>query len=253
MYKQAGSTYLNVQTGYGVTEDIKVREAISYAINKDEIAMALDNVVTPLYGFISEAQAGFSASKEAEFATTYAFDQGKAKSLLADAGWMDSDSDGILDKDGETLTIEMLTSTDRATINAAAPVIQVQLQAVGIDLQITEYESSYIKQMMKDDDYTMGTRNFVWNDADILYYVFTGNSGYIWDDAEVTAALEEARYVVDPSERVKAYEDVQELLVPLMKGVSLFADNYCVATKKDVSGLIITNDGRTFVNDLIKE
>ena len=253
LYKQAGATYINLQTGYGPTESIKVREAIAYALDKEEIATALDGVVTPLYGFISEAQAGYSPDKEADYASTYAFDAEKAKALLAEDGWTDSDGDGIVDKNGEKLTIELLTSSDRATIKAAAPVIQTQLQAVGIDLQLREYESSYIKQMMKDDDYIAGTRNFVWNDADILYYVFTENSGYPWSDPSVTAALEAARYVVDPAERVQAYEDAQDQLIPLMKAVSLFADNYCIATKKSVSGLVVTNDGRTYFNDVTKE
>jgi ABC-type transport system substrate-binding protein len=69
----------------------------------------------------------------------------------------------------------------------------------------------------------------------------------------VTAALEAARYVVDPAERVQAYEDAQDQLIPLMKAVSLFADNYCIATKKSVSGLVVTNDGRTYFNDVTKE
>jgi len=252
-YQQAGVSYLNMQTDKGPLADIKVRQALSYAVDREEIVDALDGVVTPTYGFISEAQAGYSAAKEAELAQKLAFDPEKAKQLLAEAGWTDSNGDGFVDKDGENLTFEMLVASDRSSMGAAAPVLQAQFNAVGVDAQIREYEGAYIKQMMRENDFTMGGRNFVWNDADILYYVFTEASGYPWDDPAVTAALVEARQENDVEQRVKDYEKASDLLADCFKSISLFADNYCVATKSDIAGLIVTNDGRSWFNDTVRQ
>lgn len=251
-YNQAGVSYLNMQTGKGPTADSKVRQALTLAVNRDEIVLALDGVVTPTYGFISEAQAGYSAGKEAELSQKLSYDPEKAKALLAEAGWTDTNGDGFVDKDGQNLSFEMLVASDRASIKAAAPVLQVQFNAIGVDAQIREYEGSYIKQLMREDNFVMGGRNYVWNDADILYYVFTAESGYPWDDPALTDALVVARTENDTAARVKAYETVQDILVDDYKAISLFADNYCVAAKKDIQGLVVTNDGRSWYNDVTR-
>lgn len=251
-YIQPGVSYLNLQTGKGVLEDAKVREALTYAVDRDELAEALDGVVTPIYGFISAAQAGYSADKEAELAKEFKFDPDKAKSLLEEAGWKDSDGDGLVDKNGENLSFEMLLPSDRASLKASGSVLQSQFAAVGVDAQIREYEADYIKQLMKDDDYVVGSRNYEWADADILYYVFTEESGYPWDVPAVTDALVKARQENDTEKRVKDYEEVSDLLAKEYKGIALFADNYIIATKSNIEGLTITTDGRSWYSDVVK-
>ena len=249
-YLQAGTSFLNLQTGYGPTEDVLVREALMYAIDRDELVETMDGLVTPIYGYLSEAQTGYSAEKEAEFAKTYAYNPEKAAELLEQAGYKDTDGDGILEKNGEKLSFEFLVPNDRASLQKAGPVLQAQWAKVGIDAQIREYEASYIKSQMKDDKYTVGCRNYVWNDADMLIYLFTPESGYNWESKEVTAAIQNARQVIDSGERVKAYETVQDLLMAQCKAINLFADNYCIAAKSNITGLHVTLDGRAWFNDV---
>lgn len=252
MYKQAGVSYMQMNTEDPALSDVRVRQAINIGIDRETLATVLNNVVNPEYSFISAAQAGYSADKAAELEEAYKFDAEAAKTLLKEAGYEDTNGDGFVDKDGQNLTIEYLAATDVATSKATAPVIQEQLKAIGIDLQITEYEAAYIKQLQRENDYQMAARRYVWNDADILYYVFTEESGYPWSDPEVTAALSEARYTVDNQERIEGYEKFHDELFKEMPAVALYSDNYCIATTKDVKGLVVTNDGRTIFNDVTK-
>lgn len=252
MYKQAGVSYMQMNTEDPALSDVKVRQAINIGIDRATLATVLNDIVTPEYGFISSAQAGYSADKAAELAEAYKYDAEAAKALLKEAGYEDTDGDGFVDKDGQALTIEYLTATDVATSRATAPVIQEQLKAIGIDLQITEYESAYIKQLQRENDYQMAARRYVWNDADILYYVFTENSGYPWSDPEVSAALDEARYIVDNQARIEGYEKFHDEFFKEMPAVALYADNYCVAARNEVTGLVITEDGRPIFNDVAK-
>ncbi|MDD4376605.1 MAG: ABC transporter substrate-binding protein [Eubacteriales bacterium] len=252
-YKQAGSTYIMMQTEDAPLNNKLIREAINVGIDRDALSDALDNVVSPLYGFISSAQAGYSEEKEVQLADTYKHDETKAKKLLKQAGYSDNDGDGFVDKNGKNLTIEYASPTDKASSKAAAPVIQEQLKNIGIDLQIKEYEQAYIKQLVRDNKYQMASRNYLWNDADILYYVFTEESGYPWHDPLVTKTLKEARYITDADKRVKKYEEAQDALFDKMPAVSLFADNYCIAARNNIKGLVITNDGRSIYNDVTKE
>ena len=241
------------QTDDAPLNDQKIREAINIGIDRDALAEALDGQVAPLYGFISKAQAGYNADKEAEYAEKYAYDPEGAKALLAEAGYTDSDGDGIVDKNGTPLTIEYCSPTDKASNKAAAPVIQAQLKEIGIDMQITEYESAYIKQLQRENNFQMMARSYVWNDADIMYYVFTEASGYPWHDQTVTDALVAARYETDPEARVEKYEEAQDAIFAKMPAISMFADKYCIATTKSVKGFKVTNDGRSIFNDVTKE
>ena len=144
----------------------------------------------------------YSQEEEDKLAAELAFDLDRAKRVLSDGGWEDTDGDGIVEKDGVPASFELLVSSDRPSAAASAPVLQQQLAAAGIDALIREYETAYIKTLEESGDYTAGWNVFEWNDADILYSFLTAAGGNIWDDPEVTAALEEARVIVANDGRI---------------------------------------------------
>lgn len=252
-YEQAGVSYLMLQTEDAPLNDLKVRQAVNLAIDRDTLAEALDNQISPAYSFISKAQAGYSKDDADRYEKEYAYNPEKAKELLAEAGYKDSDDDGMLDKDGTPLTIKFSTPTDKASSKAAAPVIQSQLKEIGINVEIEEFEGAYLKQLQRDNDFQMMTRSYVWNDADILYYVFTEASGYPWHEKEVTDAFVDARYETDAAKRVEKYEDAQAKLFKYMPAIAIFTDNFCIASTKNVEGFKVTNDGRSIYNDVTKK
>ena len=98
----------------------------------------------------------------------------------------------------------------------------------------------------------MGSRNYEWADADILYYVFTEASGYPWDVKEITDSLVTARQENDAKKRVEDYAKSSELLKEQYKGIALFADKYIIAAKSNIEGLAVTNDGRSWYSDVTK-
>ena len=252
-YEQPGVTFINMQTGKGALADPAVREAMIYAINRDEVVKALDDMITPAYSFVNEAQVCYSEDFAKEAEKKYAFDPDKSKQILKDAGYKDSDGDGILEKDGKKLSIELLTASNRTTTKNSAPIIQKQLMNVGIDAQIREYESAYIKQMHRDDDYDVTFSNYEWTDPDMLLSLFTPSSGYPWSNEEVTALLEKARIEPDADKRTELYVQAQQKVIDEKKALPLFSDNNYIAAKSNVKGIIVTIDGRTYLNDTVKE
>ena len=247
-YTQPGVSYLDLNTEDGVLTDAAVRQAFTFAIDRDEIVQTLDGLATPTYGYLSKAQACYSKDEEKKLSKELAFDAKKAKKLLKDAGYTEGD-DGIAEKDGKKVSVEMLIPSDRTSLKNAGPVIQKQLKAVGIEAKITEQDAAYIKSTMKEGNYSVGSRNYVWNDPDMLNNIFTPNSGNKWENADVTAALAKARTITDTDERTKAYAEAQDLLVACYKAVSLFADKYIIASKSTLSGVQVTTDGRVFLQD----
>ncbi|MEZ4564417.1 MAG: ABC transporter substrate-binding protein [Thermomicrobiales bacterium] len=108
-YPTRGFTYYEFNLDPEVTtrwQDERVRQALLYALDRDSIVNDI------LLGYAEVAQGTQPVVSYAyapdEIATKYTYDPEKAKSLLAEAGWTDSDGDGILDKDGEALSFEFL-------------------------------------------------------------------------------------------------------------------------------------------------
>jgi len=248
-YLQPGIDYIMINTEKPPLDDIKVRKAIALAINREELKMALNNVVRPAYGYLSPAQVGYHEETEKELQKEYSYNLEEAKKLLAEAGWKDENGDGILEKDGKPLSLTMLVPLDRPMLKKAAPIIQAQLKKLGIDLQLREYEYSYIRKMTRDHNFDLALRAYWWSDADILIYIFHKNAGYPWSNPEVDKMLEEARTITDFEKRAQKYGEIQKAIMKEMPVIPLFSEYQYTAVRKEVKGVIQGIDGSLYLND----
>ena len=118
--------------------DPAMREALAYAVNKDEIN------TRPLSG---QAQVANSfVSPEAWFYTDVppaTFDPEKAKQILEDGGWVDTDGDGIREKNGVKAKIELCTTTRQVRQDTLA-LISSWLKDIGIDSVINPVDATDI-------------------------------------------------------------------------------------------------------------
>lgn len=114
--------------------DRKVREAIAYAINKEEITKGLT------YGYESPATALFSKGApytDIAYNTKRNFDQDKSNALLEEAGWKVNEKTGFREKDGQVLTLNYTYWTDISLAQEMALAIKTQLAKVGINAETT--------------------------------------------------------------------------------------------------------------------
>lgn len=112
--------------------DIKVRQAVAYAVNKEEIVEGLT------YGFECAATKLFNANApytNITLNTEYSYNVDKANELLDEAGWVMNESTGVREKDGETLALHYTYWTDLSLAREIALAIQTQLSAVGIEVE----------------------------------------------------------------------------------------------------------------------
>ncbi len=121
-------------------DDVRVRQALNYAVDKgriiDEIyggrAVALPGPLSPFNNFVS---------KELE---PYPYDPEQALALLAEAGWTDSDGDGILDHAIEGQPLAFVLDTLQEWLPLATAVAD-QLREIGVDAVVRTWESSIIR------------------------------------------------------------------------------------------------------------
>jgi peptide/nickel transport system substrate-binding protein len=138
---------------YEPFKDAKVRQALIYGINRKQIvdvvfkgkSAVLDSPV-PSSVYHSLANPEF-AKEFPDLASKYQlpvynFDQNKAKQLLDEAGWKDTNGNGIRDKGGVELAFEYAT-TRNTTRQAIQALVSNDLKQIGIDAQQVNYPRGY--------------------------------------------------------------------------------------------------------------
>lgn len=252
-YTKAGMDHIAINTRKEPLNDVNVRKAITLAINKDELSSSLNSTVVPKYGLISEAMLCYDENTENQLKSQLSFNIDKAKSLLQESGWKDENGDGIVEKNGKPLELTMMVALDIPALKQSAPLIQSQLKQAGIKLDLREYDSKYIKQMVKEKNFDLAMRIFQWSDPDIFTYYFGSESGYPWSNPEVNKMIDDARYIMDMNERTKKYSEMQLKMMSDVPVIPLFAGYEYTAVKSSIDGIKVGVDGRMFLNDAIKK
>lgn len=116
-------------------DDLAVRQAINYCIDREGYAdVVYQGFATPCYGIYPDNLA-FGGTDGLNL-TVDSYEADKAKEILADAGYQDTDGDGILDKDGVNLSFKVLTYSYNDNCIQLADMLQAELSQIGIELSI---------------------------------------------------------------------------------------------------------------------
>ncbi len=117
--------------------DVRVRRAMTYAINRDLIRQAIGyGLLIPMQGPISPILWAYDDNLP-----KIPYDTTKAKQLLTEAGWVDTDGDGIREKDGKEFSFVMKTNNGNERREQACTLIQDMLAKVGVKMEIQLEES----------------------------------------------------------------------------------------------------------------
>ncbi len=118
--------------------DVLVRRAINHAIDREVITdVLLDGMGKVAHNFVIPQMPWSIYHDEPE---GFPFDPEKARRLLAEAGWTDTDGDGIVDKDGKPFRISMILTVAIPETLPIAEAVQGMLREVGIDLELLVLE-----------------------------------------------------------------------------------------------------------------
>lgn len=160
----AGSTVRNITTNFnGYLSDLRVRQAIACAIDKEGISEGLTYGYEPVANTVVTDGTAYSDITGNE---TYTFDMDRANQLLDESGWIMNSSTGIREKDGQPLHIVFTYPTDDSTTRPIATLIKSQLAEVGIDMEIKGLEKmEWYMGYMAPDGFDMTTMDTFYNYA----------------------------------------------------------------------------------------
>ena len=215
-YPSFAYTYLGYNLRNPLFADRRVRQAITSAISKDEIVHGV---------LLGLGQAAHGPYKPGTWAYNpnvkdFGYDPARARTLLAEAGWRETGSDGILEKDGRRFSFTILTNQGNDQRIKTAQIIQRRLRTVGIEVKIRVMEWASLLTNFIDkrnfDALIMGWT--IGQDPDLYDVWHSSKTGpkelnFIgYRNPEVDRLIEEGRRTFDQEKRRRCYWRIQEIL-----------------------------------------
>ena len=212
----------------GLFVDPRVRLAFNFAVNKE-------GIVQKIFHGYAQANASPVATVSYGYAAQepYAYDAKRARALLAEAGWKDAGADGVLKKDGETLTLQLLFPAKHygQGFDETTPAVAEMLKAVGVQVVIKPVDYGTLIQTVTKGTlpYNGGftacrTSNNL--DADDYLRDWTAITLINWAPypAELADLYRATRREVDPQKRLKLMADLQRRVRDWAPVVSLYQE-----------------------------
>ncbi|MDR0882104.1 MAG: peptide-binding protein [Candidatus Adiutrix sp.] len=214
-YQSFAYTYLGFNLKDPHFQDVRVRQAISYALDQAELIEGV------LLGFGHPANGPFKPDMWAcnQNIKPYPYDPARAKALLAEAGWRDTNGDGLLDKDGQPFQFTILTNQGNKVREQTGLIIQARLAAIGIkvNLRIVEW-AAFLKEYLDKRNFEAVVMGWTIPSDPDLYDVWhssktrPGELNFIsYQNEEVDRLIDQARFTLDRETRKKAYDRIQEI------------------------------------------
>jgi peptide/nickel transport system substrate-binding protein len=146
VHRMMGNSYEHItlnQRRVPAFRDVRVRQALAHAIDRSAIVNTiLDSLAPVVHGAIQPLSWAFTDSVR-----HYAFDPSRSRQLLGEAGWTDSDGDGVVEKAGQPLTFTLLTQAGFAVRESVSQVVQRMLKEVGVDMKIQLVDGTAISSL----------------------------------------------------------------------------------------------------------
>ncbi len=242
-YQTNDYSYLGFNLTLDKFKDPRVRQAMSYAINRQDIIDTVYNGEATITGFVTPAMGRWAI----DYANEDLYQQNieKAKQLLAEAGY----------PDGFETTIAVGLYDD---IRDTGEMLQKQLEAIGIKAEIQNLESGqYIDAWKNKTHEMMAGRNGAGTDPNraVAFFFSTEGSANVWgySNPEVDKLCDLGKVTVDEKEREEIYKEAQKLILEDCPNLFMASPMEYFFVRKEVTNFNPTTfDSENFANIIIE-
>jgi peptide/nickel transport system substrate-binding protein len=236
-------------------DDVNVRQALNYAVDKqliiDEIyggrAMALPGALSPFNNYVNKSL------------EPYPYDPEMALSLLEEAGWVDSDEDGMLDKGGENFVFVIDTLEQWRPLAGA---VADMFRAIGIDASVRFWEYGVIKPQLQAGERLAYLDD--WGDSafdpvghfEAKWHGFVEGSPYGrgnfsgYNNERVNELIKLGETTADTAERQTVYDEAQQIVYDEAPAVFLILPEEAEAALESVQNWEPASDSRVNLHDV---
>ena len=244
-FKGSNIVYLGFNTETKPLNDVRVRQAIAYAIDRRTIIKELlSGQATEAFSIIPENSWAYMKGE------TYTFDPIKAKSILAEAGYK-----------GELIKFKF--SAGNAATSQYAQVVQDYLSKVGINVEIETVDSNTLLTQLAQGQFQMTTARWIGGNQDPIFlrdlFASTdfperkqgGRNRSRYSNAEFDRIIEEAVNSRDRSAQKSLYAQAQIIVSKDLPLLPLWYSSNTVVSRKRIGNVKINASGDwSFVKDL---
>ena len=205
--------------------DVRVRQALTHAVDRALISTTILEGLAPItHGPVQPVSWAHNPNVR-----TYGFDPVRARALLDEAGWHDTNGDGVRDKSGQRFSFTLITQAGFAVRENVAQVLQRQFKDVGVEVAVQLHDGTSISKLWFDGKF-QAMLHWWQLPADPELTLFFAkdrmpprgrNINYVADDA-LTALVYAADRTVHQAERRRILGEAQMRIADLAVEIPLY-------------------------------
>ncbi|MBD1400994.1 peptide-binding protein [Pelobacter sp. M08fum] len=240
-YLSFGYTYLGYNLRRPLFADRRVRQALAYAIDKQEL---IDGVLLG-YGVAATGPYKPDTWVYNPEVMPYHYNPEKARQLLAEAGWHDANGDGILEKDGKPLAFTIVTNQGNDLRIKTGEIIQRRFREIGVDVRLRVIEwATFLKDFINPGNFDATILGWSGGPEPDQYNIWhssktaPGQLNFIgFEHPEIDELLERGRRVFDQEQRKLYYDRFQEILAEEQPYTFLYVSEALPAVSRRFRGI----------------
>lgn len=223
------------------TDDIAVRKAILYAIDKKGVIQLADaGVFQPSNTPLQKGGTGYDASLE----TAYAYDPAKAEAILKDAGWTKPGE--FWEKDGKRLALTLTAISTVPEYPLLAQAMQGYLRKAGMDAQVQQLAIPAWLAANISGEISLTPLQYIGVDPDALHLWFLPGQYFNWShftDPMLTKLITEGQEETDAGKRFAIYQQVQKIIMDQAVMLPIHQNVDLVMTSNKITGVTWSGGG----------
>ena len=242
--------YLGWNAELPLFKDRRVRWAMSHALNREDILEKIfvglgEQISGPFMPWTGRADETIKPPK---------YDLDRSRELLAEAGWKDTDGDGLVDKviDGKKtpFSFTMLVYGNKPAYSALANVLKEDLLKVGVKMDISTVEWSLMQKKMEEKNFEAYTGGWgapwesdpfqIWHSSQAD--VPKGSNRVGFRNKEVDRLIEALRDTFEQEKRKEMYKQIHRILHEEQPYTFFFVQKYVYCWRNDVKGVRFSKD-----------
>lgn len=237
-------TYVSYNMRNAPFDDLRVRQALSCAVDKEAIIdVVCEGYATVVNTIYPPAMPSFD-----ENLNLYPYDIERAKKLISESGYPDG------------FQIEIATSGEER--NKIAQLLQSDFSKIGVDLKITLLEWGAYLDFIGGNNHQMyiigwssgtepdGSTSPLFHSESVGP---TGNRSW-YQNEELDALIEKGRTTLDDNERIAIYKEIQRIVMEDAVWIPLFVRENIIATNKNLKGMIVSpTEAHIYVYSYVEE
>lgn len=237
--------YIGFNTQVSPFNNVKVRQAVAYAINREEIVNGILSGQAKLaYSILPEESWAYSTG------TKYSYEPEKAKTLLKEAGY-----------NGET--VKLTFASGNQAVNQYSQLLQSKLKEIGFVIELDPYEPQTVVENLKKGQFQMNTSIWIGGNQDPIFFrdlfastdfpekKLNGRNRARYANPEFDKVIDEAVKTVDKAKARELYAKAQTLVSADVPLLPLWYPSSIVISSKRLGNIKINPSGDwSFVKDV---